>query len=119
MVERLGAGSVVGSAAGVVTGSVAGAWEVMVTTTPGEVVGSVTERSLNVCVACTGVVCEVRDTTMGIDVVVAIEADTTLVSLIPRIFSAVIMLKQPTYTPAVVFIGTAKHESPSPQVVSV
>lgn len=55
---------------------------------------------------------------MGIDVVVALEADATLALLIPRIFSAVIILKQPTYTPAVVFIGTAKHESPAPQVVS-
>ena len=63
MVERLGIGSVLGVAAGAVPGAVVGvtdgAWEVTVTTTPGDVVGSVTERSLNVCVACTGVVCEV------------------------------------------------------------
>lgn len=51
MVERLGVGAVVGAAAG--------AWEVTGTTTPGEVVGSVTEKLLKVWVACTGAVCEV------------------------------------------------------------
>jgi hypothetical protein len=91
----------------------------MVTTTPGEAVGSVTERLLNVSVTCTGVVCEVCETTVGIDVVVALATEITLVLLIPRIISAVIMLKQPTYTPEVVFIGMAKHESPAPHVVSV
>jgi hypothetical protein len=97
----------------------AGACEVMVTTTPGDVVGSVTERLLNVCVACTGAVCEVWETTVGKDVVVALVTETTLVLFIPRILSAVMILKQPTYTPAVVFIGTAKHESSAPQVVSL
>ncbi len=48
VVERLGAVDVVGAAAG--------AWEVVGTITPGEVVGSVTERLLNVWVACAGVV---------------------------------------------------------------
>lgn len=44
---------------------------------------------------------------------------TVLALLIPRILSAVMILKQPTYTPAVVFIGTAKHESPAPHAVSL
>ncbi len=51
MVEKLGAVAVVGAAAG--------ACEFIVTMTPGDVVGSVTERSLKVWVACTGVACEV------------------------------------------------------------
>lgn len=37
--------------------------------------------------------------------------------LIPKILSAVKMLKQPTYTPDVLFNGIAKHESPAPQDV--
>lgn len=51
MVERLGIVAVVRAAAG--------ACEVRVTMTPGDVVGSVTERLLNVWVACAGDVCEV------------------------------------------------------------
>jgi len=58
-------------------------------------------------------------TTVGADVDVTMLTGTVLALLFPKILSAVIILKQPTYTPAVVFIGTAKHESPVPHVVSL
>ncbi len=56
---------------------------------------------------------------MGVDIVVVPVTETAFALLIPRMLLAVIILKHPTYTPAVVFIGTAKHESPPPHVVSL
>jgi hypothetical protein len=89
---------------------------VMVKMTPGDAVGIVTERLLNVWGgACTVGVCEVSETTAGISVVAELVREILLTLFIPRILLAVIMLKQPTYTPAELFIGTAKQESPAPQ----
>jgi hypothetical protein len=53
---------------------------------------------LKVWVACAGDVCEVWETTVevGVDVVVGTLTETLLALLIPRMLSAVIILKQPT-----------------------
>jgi hypothetical protein len=93
---------------------------VTVNITPGDAVGSVTERLLNVWGgACTVGVCGVTETAAGVDVVAAVATETLLALLIPNILSAVKVLKQPTYTPDVLFNGTAKHDSPAPQDVSL
>lgn len=100
----------------------AGASEVWGTITPGDAVGSVTERLLNVCGArvVVFVVVEVVVTANELeDDVIVTTAGTLLTFGIPRMLSAVFMSKQPTYTPAVPFIGTAKHEFPGAQLVSL
>ena len=100
------------------------AWDVSGIITPGDAVGSVTERLLKVWGACVVVVVvgvEVVETNNELDdvVVVVMIAGPLLVCEIPRILSAVFVSKQPTYTPVVSFIGRAKHELPGAQVVSL
>ena len=104
-------------------GDGAGAWDVSGTITPGDAVGSVTERLLNVCGACVVffvVSLEVSrvDNELNNDAVVT-AAGTLLTLAMPRMMSAVFVSKQPTYTPIVVFIGMAKHEFPGAQVVRI
>lgn len=100
----------------------AGAWDVWGTITPGDAVGSVTERVLNVCgawVVIFVVVIELVGTINELELNGVVVATAGTLLAIPRILSAVFMSKQPTYMPAVPFMGTAKHESPGAQVVSL
>lgn len=99
-------------------GAAFGACDDLVTMTPGDAVGMVTERLLNVGAACIVDVCEVSTETAGTKVVAGPVTEILLILFIPKILSASVILKQPTYTPAIEFIGIAKHELPSVHDVS-
>lgn len=91
------------------------------TTTPGDFVGIVTDRLLNVCGGSVAVTVIVL---LGVGVaavagvaglLVAADAPEASAFDIPRILSPATVSKQPTYTPDVVFIGRAKQDFPAAQ----
>jgi hypothetical protein len=81
-------------------GNGADAWDVVGTITPGDAVGSVTERLLNVCGACVAVMVGfgVVEITNELDDGTGVVAMTValLALVIPRMLAAALVSKQPT-----------------------